>query len=184
MQGITEDDMLRLAREANRVERMQPSRQITICGKVWTMRPITMRQSAKIRNLAFDAVAIQEEVQKEGLSARRMKRLNTKLSQLGAKMAAYHLVGRRQYFIPFYYAYMWRKVYNQSEEVSSTINLIKTNEGAKEGFYFANLECLKYQLVLSMRQVGEAADEMRKRKESADSMLDEDALPKKEEDNK
>lgn len=180
---ITEEDMLRLAREANNIQRQLPN-ELTICGKKWKLRPISMKQSLEISNLAFDAVAIQEEVQKEGLSARKMKRLNAKLHKLAAKMAANYVLGRRLRWIPFAYAYMWRKIYNQSEEVSATINSEQTLRGKDKDFYLANLENLKFQLVLSMRQVGEAAEEMRKRKESADSMLGEDALPKKEEGNK
>lgn len=175
--------MLRLARTANAVSR-KAGMNIEINGKQWPLRPINMKQGKLISDLSFDAVSIQEEVQKEGLSARKMKRLNGKLRKLGAKMAAHYVVGYKRLWWPFYYAYMWRKIYNSPEEVSATINLQKNAEGDERNFYLANLECLKLQLVLSMRQVGEAADEMRKRKESADSMLDEDALPKKAEDSK
>lgn len=181
--NISEEDMLRLAREANNIQRQLPN-ELSICGNTWKLRPISMKQSLEISNLAFDAVAIQEEVQKEGLSAQKMKRLNARLHKLAAKMAANYVLGRRLRWVPFMYAYMWRRIYNQPEEVSATINAQKTLRGEEKDFYLANLECLKLQLVLSMKQVGEAAEEMRKRKESADSMLDEDALPKKAEGNK
>ena len=176
---ISEEDMLRLAREANNVQRQLPN-ELFICGKKWKLRPISMKQSLEISNLAFDAVAIQEDVQKEGLSARKMKRLNARLHKLAAKMAANYVLGRRLRWIPFAYAYMWRKIWKEPEEVSATINAQKTVKGDEKDFYLANLECLKLQLVLSMRQVGEAAEEMRKRKESANSMLDEDALKKED----
>ena len=180
---LSDADMLRLAREANAVSR-KIGTSVDILGKTWKLRPIHMKQGKMISDLSFDAVAIQEEVQKEGLSARKMKRLNGRLRRLGAKMAAHYVVGYKRLWWPFYYAYMWRKIYNQPEEVSATINLHKNADGQERNFYLANLECLKLQLVLSMRQVGEAAEEMRKRKESADFMLDEDALPKKAEDSK
>lgn len=175
--------MLRMARQANAVSRKKGST-IEILGKTWTLRPINMKQGKLISDLSFDAVAIQEQVQKEGLSARKMKRLNGRLRRLAAKMAAHYVVGYKRLWWPFYYAYMWRKIYNQPEEVSATINLQKNAEGDERNFYLANLECLKLQLVLSMRQVGESVKQMQERKESAESMLDEDALPKKEEDYK
>lgn len=180
---LSEADMLRMARQANAVSRRQGT-SIDVNGKKWPLRPISMKQGKLISDLSFEAVAIQEKVQEKGLSARKMKRLNGRLRKLGAKMAAHYVVGMKRRWWPFYYAYMWRKIYNEPEEVSATINLHKNAEGDERNFYLANLECLKLQLVLSMRQVGEAAEEMRKRKESADSMLDEDALPKKAEDSK
>ena len=180
---LNDAEMLRMAREANAINRKLGT-SIEILGNRWPLRPISMKQGKLISDLSFEAVAIQEEVQKEGLSARKMKRLNGRLRKLGAKMAAHYVVGMRRRWWPFYYTYMWRKIYNQPEEVSATINLQKNAEGEERNFYLANLECLKLQLVLSMRQVGESVKQMQERKESAESMLDEDALPKKAEDSK
>ena len=176
---LTDAELLRMARQANNISRKQGF-ELEILGKKWAIRPISMKQGKLISDLSFEAVAIQEAVQKEGLSARQMRRLNGRLRKLGAKMAAHYVVGMKRRWWPFYYAYMWRKIYNQPEEVSATINLHKNAEGDERNFYLANLECLKLQLVLSMRQVGESVRQMQERKESAESMLDEDALPKKE----
>lgn len=180
---LSEEEMLRMARQANAASRKEATI-IEINGKKWSLRPINMKQGKLISDLSFDAVAIQEELQKEGLSARKMKRLNGRLRKLGAKMAAHYIVGMKRRLWPFYYAYMWRKLYNESEEVSATINLQRNAEGQERNFYLANLECLKFQLVLSMRQVGESVKQKQEREESAENMLDEDALPKKEEGSK
>lgn len=179
-QELSDMELLKMAREANAISR-KANASVEVDGVKWPLRPINMKQGKLISDLSFDAVAIQEEVQKEGLSARKMKRLNGKLRKLGAKMAAHYVVGYKRLWWPFYYAYMWRKLYNLSEEVSATINLRKNAEGNERNFYLANLECLKLQLVLSMRQVGEVSEEMQKRKESAGHMVSEDL---KKEDSK
>lgn len=180
----TEQEMFRMARDANRVQRQIPSTELEICGKKWQLRPITMKQGAEIANYAFDAVEIQDAVKQEGLSAEEMKRLNIKLRKLPAKMAAHYVLGRLRWFKPFAFARMWRKIWNQPEEVSATINTTKALGRAEETFYTANLQCLVNQLALSMRQVGESVKKMQERKESAESMLEEDASPKKEEGSK
>ena len=65
-----------------------------------------------------------------------------------------------------------------------SINISKTLQREEESFFTANLEVVSYLLALSMKQVGEVARQWLERKESAENMLDEDALPKKEADSK
>lgn len=184
-QNISMDEvaMLDLAMKANNVQRGVPER-IAIGGKIWRQRRISQRQAVKISNLDFDAIHYQREMQKEGVGRRMAKRLNTKYRQIAAKKAAHYVLGRWLWLIPFVYAFTWRWIYNHSEEVSATINSAQMVGGRDKDFYLANLGCSKYQLVLSTKQVGESVKQMQERKESTESMLDEDALPKKEEDSK
>ncbi len=184
-QNIPMDEvaMLDLAMKANAVQRGVPEK-IAIGGKIWRQRRISQRQAAKISNLDFDAIFYQREMQKEGISHRKSKQLNTKYRQVAAKKAAHYVLGRWLWLIPFVYAVTWRWIYNHSEEVSATINSAQMMGGRDKDFYLANLGCSKYQLVLSTKQVGESVKQMQERKESAESMLDEDALPKKAEDSK
>lgn len=181
--SMDEAAMLDLAVKANAVQRGVPEK-IAIGGKVWRQRRISQRQAVKISNLDFDAIYYQREMQKEGISRRQAKRLNTKYRQVAAKKAAHYVLGRWLWLVPFVYALTWRWIYNQSEEVSATINSAQMVGGRDKDFYLANLGCSKYQLVLSTKQVGESVKQMQERKESTESMLDEDALPKKEEDSK
>lgn len=181
--GMEESAMLDLAAKANAIQRGVQER-IAINGKVWRQRRISQRQAVKIANLDFDALYYQREMQKEGISRRKAARLNTKFRQVSAKKAAHYVLGRWLWLIPFAHAVMWRWIYNHSEEVSATINTMQLAGGRDKDFYLANLEVSKYQLVLSMKQVGEAVKQTQERRESAESMLDEDASPKKEADNK
>ena len=184
-QNIPMDEaaMLDLAMKANAMQRGVPEK-VAIGGKIWRQRRISQRQAAKISNLDFDAIYYQREMQKEGISHRKSKQLNTKYRQVAAKKAAHYVLGRWLWLIPFVYAVTWRWIYNHSEEVSATINSAQMMGGRDKDFYLANLGCSKYQLVLSTKQVGESVKQMQERKESAESMLDKDALPKKTEDSK
>lgn len=180
---MDEAAMLDLAVKANSVQRGIPEKLI-ICGKTWSQRRISQRQAVKIANLDFDAAYYQREMQKEGIGRRKLKHLNTRYRKTSAKKAAHYVLGRWLWLIPFMYAITWRWIYNHSEEVSATINSAQMIGGRDKDFYLANLGCSKYQLVLSTKQVGESVKQMQERKESAESMLDEDALPRKEEVNK
>lgn len=180
---IDEAAMLDLAMKANAVQRGVPEK-IAIGGKIWRQRRISQRQAAKISNLDFDAIFYQREMQKDSINHSKAKHLNTKYRQIAAKKAAHYVLGRWLWLVPFVYALTWRWIYNDSEEVSATINSAQMMGGRDKDFYLANLGCSKYQLVLSTKQVGESVKQMQERKESAESMLAEDALPKKAEDNK
>lgn len=175
--------MLDMLTGADKIRRGMPDR-MPICGRIWRLRPINMKQGERISGLAFDALYLQKEAKKEGIGRRKAKRINRKIRQLGAKQAAHHVLGRRLYMIPFAYAITWRWIYHREEEVSATINTARNLYGKDKDFFIANLENLKLQLALSMRQVGEAVKQMQNRKESAEGMLDEDASPKKAADSK
>lgn len=180
---LNEQDLLYLTTKAKDVERGLLEK-ITICDKVWKLRPISMRQSTRIANLAFDTLYLQNEAKREGLSVKDAKRINSKIRQIGAKQAAHYILGKRLWLIPFLHFITWRRLYNESEEVSATINTAQTIYGREKDFFIANLENIKFQLALSTRQVGESVKQKQEREASAENMLDEDALPKKAEDNK
>ena len=98
-----------------------------------------------------------------------------KIRKAYAKKAAHRVLGKRLWLIPGMFAWMWRRIYNESEKVSATLNSEEAI-GENKNFYLANLG--------SSKRVGEAVKQLQERKESATSMLDEDASPKKEEGSK
>lgn len=180
---LDEQAMLGLLAEANALQRGK-SQKIAIDGKVWPIRPTSQRQNLKMLNLDFDILYWQNELKDEKISRRKAKRLNTKIRKAYAKKAAYKVLGKRLWFIPFAFALTWRRIYNASEQVSATLNSEEAMMSANQGFYLANLGSSKRALVLSTMQVGNAVKQMQERKASAENMLDEDALPKKKEDSK
>lgn len=157
---------------------------VEIGGRKWKLRRISNAQAAKISGYAYEAQVLQAEQKKDGVTLRRMKRLNKRLRQIPAKIAARYVLGQWLCWIPFATALTWRRLWHTSEEASMAVNVTKTLRREEESFFTANLEVISYQLALSMKQVGEVAKQWRERKESAESMLDEDALPKKEEERK
>lgn len=177
------DAMEQLAMMGEQV-RSGASSEVKVRNKRWKIRAISNRQADKIARYALLAKFIQHEQKREGIKPRKYMRLQTRLRKIPAKIAAHYILGRWLYLVPFLWAFMWRRLWNNSEEVSMTINATKTIRREEENFYIANLEILSYQLALSMKQVGESDKQKRERQESAESMLDEDALPKKEEDSK
>lgn len=118
------------------------------------------------------------------LTLRQMKRINGKMRTIPAKQAAHYVLGRWLWLVPFLWSITWRRIYNNSEELSATVNTTKTLMGKEKDFYIANLEVQKYLLALSMKQVGDAVEQKRKREESAEGMLEQDASQTKEEGNK
>ena len=171
-----------LREEVEKIKRGEPLK-IVIGGKSYTLYPVSMMGDAKVGRLAYDALFYERELKREDISQRRAKKIYTKMRQVPAKMAAHYKLGRWSYRIPFLYAIYWRKLWHRSEEVSATINA-KCATGEAKDFFLANSEVIKYLLALSMRGVGESVKQMLERKESAESMLDEDASPKKEEGSK
>ncbi len=179
---MDEQAMLCLLVEANAIQRGKSER-VVIDGKAWHIRPTSQKQNLKMLNLDFDIRYWQNELKADGVSRRKAKRLNTKIRKAYAKKAAYKVLGKRLWLIPFAFALTWRRIYNESEKVSATINSDEAI-GENKNFYLANLGSSKRALVLSTMQVGEAVKQLQERKASAESMLDEDASPKKEEDSK
>lgn len=179
---LDEQAMLGLLVEANALQR-GAGEMIVIDGKTWHVRPTSQRQNLKMLNLDFDIRYWQNELKEDGLSRRKAKRLNAKIRKAYAKKAAHKVLGKRLWLIPGMFPYMWRRIYNESEKVSATLNSEEAI-GENKNFYLANLGSSKRALVLSTMQVGEAVKQLQERKASATSMLDEDASPKKEGDSK
>ncbi|MCM1066387.1 MAG: hypothetical protein NC418_02285 [Muribaculaceae bacterium] len=179
---LDEQAMFDLLVEANAVQR-GTAVTITIDGKSWHIRPTSMRQNLKMLNLDFDIRYWQNRLKEDGISHQEAKRINTKIRKAYAKKAAHKVLGKRLWLIPGAFALMWRRIYNGSEKVSATLNSEEAI-GENKSFYLANLGSSKRALVLSTMQVGEAVKQLQERKASAESMLDEDASPKKEADSK
>lgn len=179
---LDEEAMLGLLVEANALQRGAGDK-IVIDGKVWHIRPTSQRQNLKMLNLDFDIRYWQNELKEDGISRRKAKCLNAKIRKAYAKKAAHKVLGKRLWLIPGAFAYMWRRIYNESEKVSATLNSEEAT-GENKNFYLANLGSSKRALVLSTMQVGEAVKQLQERKASATSMLDEDASPKNQEDSK
>lgn len=171
-----------MARIGNDIERGTP-KEITIAGRKWKLRPISMRQSAKIANLAFDALNIQRE-QKQGTTPKRARKLNERLRRIPAKQAAHIVLGRWLWLIPFAHAWMWRKIYNMPEETCAMINATHAVQGEDRDFFMVNLQNIKQLLALSTMQVGESEKQMEERKANADGMVEKDASKTEEEESK
>ena len=180
---LDEQAMLSLLAEANALQRSK-GQKIVIDGKVWNVRPTSQRQNLKMLNLDYDVLYWQNELKNEGISRRKAKRLNAKIRKAYAKKAAHKVLGKWLWLIPFAFALTWRRIYNASEQVSATINGEEALMSENQVFYFANLGSSKQALGRSTSQVGNADKQMRERKASAESMLDEDASPKSQEDSK
>jgi len=175
---LDEQAMLCLLVEANALQRGKSDR-IVIDGKEWHIRPTSQRQNLKMLNLDFDIRYWQGELKDEHISRMKAKRLNSRIRKAYAKKAAHKVLGKRLWLVPFAFSFMWRRIYNESEKVSATINSEETI-GENKNFYLANLGSSKRALVLSTMQVGEADRQLQERKASSESMLDEDASPKED----
>ncbi len=180
--GIDEEAMLQMLIEANALERGRVKSTLEIDGRKWKMRPTSKWQNKAMLNHDVDILNWQNE-QKGGVGRRRHKRLNAKIQKAFCKKAAHCVLGKKWWLVPFVFWLTWIRIYNASERVSGTINAWYTYS-ANRSFYLANWGSSKQALVQSMNLVGEVVKQMQKRKASAENMLDEDALPKKEEDNK
>lgn len=175
---INNEELLKMAESGNAISRGR-LRSVDINGKRYRLRPISMRQSAEIANLAFDAKMYQERMNSEK-DPKKAKKFNEKFRKIPAKMAAHYLLGRWLRYIPLLYRITWKRLYMLPEEVSAMINSVEITGGTDKDFFTANLECIKFQLALSMNQVGDVVKQKQEREASAERMLDEDALPKKE----
>ena len=180
---LDEQAMLSLLAEANALERGKKQK-IVIDGKVWHIRKTGTRQNLKMLNHDVDVYYWQKELKSEGISRRKAKRLNAKIRKAYAKKAAHKILGKRLWWIPFVFALTWRRIYLASEKVSATLNSEEALMSENQVFYLANLGSSKRALGRSTMPVGNADKQMQERKASAESMLDEDALPKSREDSK
>lgn len=176
--SIDEAAQMQMLVEAHAIENGDISEVLKIGAKKWRLRPTSMAQNARMQNLDFDILNWQRELNRTNITISQTKKINSKIRKAYAKKAAYKILGYRLGLIPFAFALTWRYIYNCSERVSATIN---STESISENrsFYLANLGSSKQTLVLSTIQVGESVKQMMQRTESAESMVEQDALPKK-----
>jgi hypothetical protein len=176
--SIDEEAQLQLL-EAAQLVRQGASVKADIFGKKWSIRPTSMRQNQKMSDLDLDVMFWQRRL-KESPNIKEAKRINRNIRKAYAKKAAYKVIGYRLGLIPLMHAYMWRRIYNCSEAVSATINSTESI-GENKVFFLANLGSSKQTLALCMKQVGESIKQLTLRTESAESMVEADDLPTKEE---
>jgi hypothetical protein len=161
---------------ANEVQNGAPC-VVEVQGKKYKVKQISQKVTLKIRNLEKEVFILEKEA-KAGTTLKRAKAIDKKMYTLHSKTAAYYLLGNWALFIPFLWALTWRWLFKKTNEVTFAIN----NAGANNqdvNFFVANWQITKVQLVLSTKLVGEGIKQWQERMESAESMLAEDALPKK-----
>ena len=154
---------------------------IEVNGKEYKVKQISQKVAYKISCLEKEIYLLSEEADKE-TSLSRANAIDKKMYTLHSKTAAYYLLGNWALFIPFLWSLTWRWLFRQTNEVTFGIN----NAGANHkdiNFFLANWQITKARLALSTMLVGNGIKQQQERMESAESMLVEDALPKKE-DNK
>ena len=169
-----------MTRGSEKVRKATPTI-IEVQGKRYKVRQVSMRAKYKIKNLESEVLALEREAKGE-ITLKRAKQINKKLYSLHSKTAAYYLLGNLAFVVPFLWSLTWRWLNHKTSEVTFAIN----NAGSSNddvNFFFANWQITKVQLALSTRLVGEGIKQYQERMESAENMLVEDALPKKQ-DNK
>lgn len=167
----------KMVEDANQIQLAAPCT-IVAEGKEYKVRQISQKVALKIRNLEKEVLILEREAKNE-ITLKRAKQIDKKMYTLHSKTAAYYLLGNWALFVPFLWAWTWRWLFRKTNEVTFMIN----NAGANNqdvNFFIANWQITKVQLALSTRLVGEGIKQWQERMESAESMLAEDALPKKE----
>lgn len=151
---------------------------IEVQGKKIKVKQISQKVALKIRNLEKEVLVLEKEAKGE-ITLKRAKAIDKKMYTLHSKTAAYYLLGNWALFVPFLWALTWRKLFRKTNEITFAINDAGANN-KDVNFFVANWQITKVQLALSTRLVGEGIKQWQERMESAESMLVEDALPKKE----
>lgn len=155
--------------------------EIEVQGKKYKVKQITQKVGLKISNLEKEVLVLEREAKGE-ITLKRAKQIDKKMYTLHSKTAAYYLLGNWALFVPFLWALTWRWLFRQTNEVTFKINDVGANN-KDVNFLLANWQVTKARLALSTMLVGNGIKQYQERMESAESMLEEDALPKKE-DNK
>jgi hypothetical protein len=147
----------------------------------YKIKQVSNAVATKIQELNTEALFLERKAQ-SALTLKEANKINRKLRTLHSKTAAYYLLNNWA-LVPFIFAYMWHKIDRRSSEHSYMINDAGANNKGY-AFFLLNWQITKSQLALSTNLIGESVKQSAERKESATNMLDEDALPKKEEDSK
>ena len=155
---------------------------VVVEDKVYNVKDVPNIIKRKIYDLELEALILEREAQ-EAIKLRRAKQISKKLRTLHSKTAAYYILGLKAIFVPFAFAIYWRILDCRTSEHTFKINQAGM-QGESINFSFANWQITKAQLALSTKLVGDGIKQYQERMESAESMLDEDASPKKAEDDK
>ena len=165
-----------LGRGASKVQSGAPC-EVKVQGKTYKVRQISQKVELKIRNLEKEVLILEHEA-KEEITLKRAKVIDKKMYSLHSKMAAYYLLGNWALYIPFLWALTWRWLFCKTNEVTFAINNAGSNN-EDINFSYANWQITKARLALSTMLVGNGIKQWQERMESAESMLAEDALPKR-----
>lgn len=155
--------------------------EIEVQGRRFKVKQITQKVGLKISNLEKEVLVLEREA-KGVITLKRAKAIDKKMYTLHSKTAAYYLLGNWALFVPFLWALTWRWLFRKTNEVTFKINDAGANN-KDVNFLLANWQVTKVRLALSTMLVGNGIKQYQERMESAESMLEEDASPKKE-DNK
>lgn len=150
-------------------------------GRTYKVKQFGNWVRTKIHNLALEAKFIEQQTQ-EAMSLEKAQKLNRRLRAIPAKQAAYLLLGNWAMIKPLY-AIKWRLLEMRTCEETFAINNAGLNDDDL-GFFLLGFKIIKSQLEAFTKMVTESAEQKQSRQESAESMLDEDALPKSPEDSK
>lgn len=155
---------------------------VVVGGKVYRVKDVSNMVRRKIHDLELEALSLEKEAKGE-IRLRRAKRIANKIRTLHSKTAAYYVLGNAALFVPFVFGIYWRVLDCRTSEHTSGINAAGA-QGRSINFFYANFRITKVQLALSTKLVGDGIKQYQERMESAESMLDADALPKKTEGGK
>lgn len=155
---------------------------VVVGSKVYHVKDVPNIIKRKIYDLELEALILENEAKKE-TTLKRARKIANKLRTLHSKTAAYYLLGLKALFVPFLFAVYWRILDCRTSEHTLRINAAGA-QGESVNFFYANWQITKVQLALSTKLVGEGIKAYQERVESAESMLEKDALPKKEEEGK
>lgn len=145
---------------------------VSLEGKIFKIRQISNKLRIKIHLLTLEAELLSEQAKKP-MSVRKAKRIHSRIYSLHAKTAAYYILGNRALFVPFLYAWTWRRLRLLNDTSLYTINHIGANN---EGFaaFSAGWHLSKNLLSLSMDMLGNAHKQRDEREMSAERMVRED----------
>lgn len=150
-------------------------------GQSYKVKQFSTWVRTKVHNLALEAKFLEHQAQ-EAMSLKKAQKLNRRLRAIPAKQSAYLLLGNWAMIKPLY-AIKWRMLEKRTSEETFAINNAGLND-KDLAFFLLGFKIIKDQLAVFTKMVGESVGQKQKRQESAESMLDEDALPKSAEDSK
>ena len=166
-----ENDILSMLEKEKEIRTGAPCA-IVVQDKVYNVKQISNTVRRRIADLEKDALFLEREAKGE-ISLRKAKRIDKKIRTLHSKTAAYYLLGNKAICI----------LDLRDSEHTFRINQAGANNKGLD-FFLADWQITKAELALSTRLVGEGIKEYQERMESAESMLEKDALPKRAEDGK